>query len=161
MTRTLFAAPLLAVAALMAAGCSTTSPDVIQRGDAQRLSRVEDATVLNVREVKVDGSQSGIGGAAGAVAGGVAGSTVGGHHEQVVVGVLGALAGAVVGNAVEHASTSEKAYEILVQLPNGERRAIVQAQGKEIFNPGDPVILITTGGKTRVAKAPPVTQPRS
>lgn len=159
MTRTLFAAPLL-VAALLAAGCSTTSPDVIQRGDAQRLSRVEDATVLSVRNVKVDGSQSGVGGVAGAVAGGVAGSTVGGHREQAVVGVLGAVAGAVVGNAIERASTSEDAVEILVQMRNGERRAIVQARGQEVFNPGDPVILITTGGKTRVAKAPPVTQPR-
>jgi outer membrane lipoprotein SlyB len=45
-------------------------------------------------------------------------------------------------------------------MRNGERRAIVQARGQEIFNPGDPVILITTGGKTRVAKAPPITQPR-
>jgi outer membrane lipoprotein SlyB len=159
MTRTLFAAPLLA-AALFAAGCSTTSPDVIQRGDAQRLSRVEDATVLSVRNVKVDGSQSGVGGVAGAVAGGVAGSTVGGHRDQAVVGVLGAVAGAVVGNAIERASTTEDAVEILVQMRNGDRRAIVQARGQEAFTPGDPVILITTGGKTRVAKAPPVTQPR-
>jgi hypothetical protein len=27
------------------AACSTTSPDVVQRGDAQRLSQVQDATV--------------------------------------------------------------------------------------------------------------------
>eukprot|EP01035_Chromulina_nebulosa_P049564 gene49564-67304_t len=47
------------------AGCSTTSPDVIQRGDAQRLSQVQDATVLSVRPVTVDGSQSGIGGQLG------------------------------------------------------------------------------------------------
>lgn len=158
MKRTLIAAPLLLA---LIAGCSTTSPDVIQRGDAQRLSQVQDATVLSVRPVKVDGSQSGIGGAAGAVAGGVAGSTVGGHREQAVVGVLGAIAGAVVGNAVERASTSEDAVEILVQMRNGERRAIVQAKGQETLQPGDAVILITTSGKTRVAKAPPVTEPRS
>lgn len=158
MKRTLIAAPLLLA---LIAGCSTTSPDVIQRGDAQRLSQVQDATVLSVRPVKVDGSQSGIGGAAGAVAGGVAGSTVGGHREQAVVGVLGAIAGAVVGNAVERASTSEDAVEILVQMRNGERRAIVQAKGQETLQPGDPVILITTSGKTRVAKAPPVAEPRS
>ena len=158
MNRTLIAAPLLL--ALLAA-CSTTSPDVIQRGDAQRLSQVQDATVLSVRPVKVDGSQSGIGGAAGAVAGGVAGSSVGGHREAVVAGVLGAVAGAVVGNVVERAATSEDAVEILVQMRNGDRRAIVQAKGSETLNPGDPVILVTTGGKTRVTKAPPVTQPRT
>jgi outer membrane lipoprotein SlyB len=148
---------LIASAVLAAlAGCTTTSPDVVQRGDAQRLSQVQDATVLSVRPVKVDGSQSGIGGAAGAVTGGVAGSTVGGHREGAVVGVLGAVAGAVVGNAIERSTTSENALEILVQLRNGERRAIVQAKGSEVLNPGDPVILVTTGGKTRVTRAPAV-----
>ena len=91
---------LLAIAVASLAACATSSPDVIQRGDAQRMSQVQDATVLSVRPVTVDGNQSGIGATAGAVAGGVAGSTVGGHREGLVVGVLGAVAGAVVGNAV-------------------------------------------------------------
>jgi outer membrane lipoprotein SlyB len=149
----------VAVAAVLAA-CSTTSPDVIQKGDAQRMSQVQDATVLSVRSVKVEGSQSGIGAAAGGIAGGVAGSTVGGHRENAVVGVLGAVAGAVVGNAIERTTTREDAVEILVQLRNGERRAIVQAKGEETLQPGDAVILVTTGGKTRVSRAPAVA-PRS
>lgn len=143
----------LATAAALAA-CSTTSPDVIQRQDAQRLSNVVEATVLSVRPVVVEGSQSGIGGTAGAVVGGVAGSSVGGSREAVAVGVLGAVVGGVVGNAVERFGTREEALEILVQLRSGERRAIVQAKGDEGFNPGDPVILVTTGGKVRVTKAP-------
>jgi outer membrane lipoprotein SlyB len=73
-----------------------------------------------------------------------------------VVGVLGAVAGAVVGNAVERMSTREEAVEILVQLRNGERRAIVQAKGNETLVPGDAVILVSTGGKTRVSRAPGV-----
>jgi outer membrane lipoprotein SlyB len=51
-------------------------------------------------------------------------------------------------------STREEAYEILVQLKGGERRAIVQAKGAEVFAPGDAVVLVTTGGKVRVAKTP-------
>ncbi|WP_341890009.1 glycine zipper 2TM domain-containing protein [Variovorax sp. YR752] len=147
---------LLAVAVASLAACSTTSPDVIQRGDAQRMSQVQDATVLSVRSVTVEGNQSGIGATAGGVAGAVAGSSVGGRREAVVVGVLGAVAGAVVGNAVERAGTREDAVEILLQLRNGERRAIVQAKGNETLNPGDAVILVTTGGKTRVTRAPGV-----
>lgn len=146
------------VAALLAA-CSTTSPDVIQRGDAQRLSQVQDATVLSVRPVRVDGSQSGAGAAAGGVIGGVAGSSVGGRREAVAVGVLGAVAGAVVGNVVERAATTEDAVEVLVQLRNGERRAIVQATGNERLLPGDAVILVTSGSRTRVTKAPAVAVP--
>ena len=143
----------LAVMASLAA-CSTTSPDVIQRGDAQRMSQVQDATVLTVRPVVVEGNQSGVGSVSGAVVGGVAGSSVGGRREAVAVGVIGAVAGAVLGNALERAGTREDALEILVQLRNGERRAIVQAKGTETFNPGDAVILVTTGGKTRVSRAP-------
>ncbi|HJV62810.1 MAG TPA: glycine zipper 2TM domain-containing protein [Albitalea sp.] len=146
-------------AALVLAACSTTSPDVIQKSDAQRLSQVQDGTVLSVRPVVVEGNQSGVGAVAGGVAGGVAGSTVGGHREGAVVGVLGAVAGAVVGNAVERMGTREQAVEILVQLKNGERRAIVQAKGNETLQPGDAVILVTTGGKTRVSRAPAVSQP--
>ncbi len=145
---------LAALAAAVLAACSTTSPDVIQRGDAQRLSQVQDGTVLSVRPVVVEGNQSGIGAAAGGIAGGVAGSSVGGKREQVVVGVLGAVAGAVVGNAAERFGTREDAVEILVQLRNGERRAIVQAKGNETLQAGDAVILVSTGGKTRVSRAP-------
>ena len=153
--KTLIAA---ALAALLAA-CSTTSPDVVQRGDAQRLANVQDATVLSVRAVTVDGSQSGVGGATGAVLGGVAGSTRSSGREQAAITVVGAVAGAVIGNAIERGVTREDAVEILLQLRSGERRAIVQAKAGENFNPGDPVVLVTTGNKTRVTRAPAGTQP--
>jgi outer membrane lipoprotein SlyB len=142
--------------ALALAACSTTSPDIISRNDANRMSTVVDAVVLSVRDVQVDGQQSGVGGAAGGVVGAIAGSSVGGRRESAAIGVLGAVAGAVVGNAVERATTREQALEILVQLRGGERRAIVQARGEEALRPGDPVIIVTTGGKVRVTRAPAV-----
>lgn len=145
---------LIAAAVVTLAACSTTSPDVVQRGDAQRMSQVQDGTVLSVRPVTVDGSQSGVGGVAGGVVGAIAGSNVGGRREGQIVGVLGAVAGAALGNAIERNVTKEDAVEILVQLRNGERRAIVQAKGNETLNPGEAVILVTTGGKTRVTRAP-------
>ncbi len=142
------------VLTLALAACSTTSPDVVQRSDAQRLSTVMDATVLSVRPVTVDGSQSGVGSVAGGLVGGVAGASVGGRREGIIVGVLGAVAGAVAGNAIERSATREEAVEILLQLRNGERRAIVQARGNETLQAGDAVILVTTGGKARVTRAP-------
>jgi outer membrane lipoprotein SlyB len=150
-------APLLALAAALAlAGCATSSPDVISRNDAQRMSTVVDATVLTVRAVTVDGSQSGAGAVAGGVVGAIAGSSVGGRRESAAVGVLGAVAGAMLGNAIERSGTREESLEIMVQLRNGERRAIVQARGTESFNAGDPVIIVTTGSKVRVARAPAI-----
>jgi outer membrane lipoprotein SlyB len=151
---------LIAAAAMATlAACTTTSPDVVQRGDAQRLANVQDATVLSVRNVTVDGSQSGAGGATGAVLGGIAGSSRSHGAESAAIGVVGAVAGAVIGNAIERSATREDAVEILLQMKSGERRAIVQAKAGETFNPGDPVILVTTGGKTRVTRAPAGTQP--
>lgn len=145
---------LTAALALLAAGCSTTSPDVIKRDDAQRLSNVLDGVVLSTRPVTVEGSQSGVGAAAGGVVGGIAGSSVGGRRESAVVGVLGAVAGGVAGNVIERNATREEALEIIVQLKSGERRAIVQAKGSETLNVGDAVIIVTSGGKARVVKAP-------
>lgn len=147
-------AVVLGVAVVLSA-CSTTSPDVIKPGDAQRLSQVSDAVVLAVRPVVVEGSQSGVGGTAGAVIGGVAGAgSTGNSRGAVIGGVAGAVVGAVVGNAAERFGTREDALEILLQMANGDRRAIVQAKGEQAFKPGDPVILVTTAGKTRVMHAP-------
>lgn len=155
MKRLTLSAATLAAAALLAA-CTTTSPDVVSRNDAQRLSTVVDAVVLSSRPVVVEGSQSGVGGVAGSVVGGVAGGSVGGRRESVAVGVIGAVVGGVIGNLTERAATREEALEILVQLKNGDRRAVVQAKAAETFSPGDPVILVTTGGKVRVTRAPAV-----
>lgn len=152
-TRSAFSA--LGLAALMALGaCATSSPDVVSRNEAQRMSTVVDAVVLSTRPVTVDGSQSGIGATAGGVVGGIAGSSVGGRRESVVAGIIGAVVGGVVGNAMERGTTREEAIEILVQLKNGDRRSVVQAKAGEVFVPGDPVILVTTGGRVRVTKAP-------
>jgi outer membrane lipoprotein SlyB len=145
----------VALVTVFLAACATSSPDVIQRGDAQRMAQVQDGVVLSVRTVTVDGSQSGIGGAAGGVigaVGGYAGSGV--QREAQILGVLAGVAGAAAGNAIERFSTREDAVEILVQLKNGERRAIVQAKAAEVLVAGDPVIIVTTGSKVRVTKAP-------
>jgi outer membrane lipoprotein SlyB len=149
---------LVAIAAALAlTACSTTSPDVVQPRDAQRMSTVQDAVILSVRPVVVEGQQSGAGAVTGGVVGGIAGGSVGGRRESAAVAVIGAVAGAVIGNTIERFGTREEALEILLQLPNGERRSLVQAKGSEPLTPGDAVILVSTGGKTRVTKAPQVT----
>ena len=148
-----------AAALLTLAACATSSPDVVSRHESQRLSSVVDAVVLTTRPVTVDGSQSGIGATAGGVIGGVAGSNVGGSREGLIVGILGAVVGGVIGNAVERGATREDAVEILVQLKNGDRRSVVQARSGESFATGDPVLLVNTGGRVRVTRAPTVQQP--
>lgn len=150
-----FVAFLALSSALVFTGCASSSPDVIARGDAQRMAQVQDGVVLSIRSVTVDGNQSGAGAAVGGVVGaigGYGGSSV--QREAQVLGVLAGVAGAAAGNAIERMATREDAVEILVQLKNGDRRAIVQAKGSETLVAGDPVIIVTTGSKVRVTKAP-------
>ena len=145
--------PVLLAASL--AGCVTANPDVISPYQAQRMSTVLDATVLSVRPVVVDGQQSGGGAMAGGVVGAVAGSNVGGYRDGAVASVIGMVAGAMIGNAIERNSTKENAVEIIVQLRNGERRAIIQGVGAEApLTAGDPVILVSSAGRTVVRRAP-------
>ena len=148
-----FSLTLVVVGAL--AACASSSPDVIQRGDAQRMAQVQDGVVLSVRNVVVDGSQSGIGAGVGGVVGAIGGFGGSGvQREAQVLGVLAGVAGAAAGNVIERFATKEDAVEILVQLKGGDRRAIVQAKGAEVLVPGEAVIIVTTGGKVRVTKAP-------
>ncbi len=142
----------LALAGLLAA-CSTTSPDVIARSDAGRLSSVQSGTVEAVRAVTVEGTQSGVGAVAGALVLGHAGSSVGSGREQVAVGTLGAVLGGVLGNAIERSSNREDALEIVVRLPDGGRQAVVQAKSAEVFKPGDAVTIVFTGSRARVTLA--------
>jgi outer membrane lipoprotein SlyB len=145
----------IALVAATLGACASSSPDVIQRGDAQRMAQVQDGVILSVRNVVVDGSQSGVGAAVGGVVGAIGGYGGSGvQREAQVLGVLAGVAGAAAGNALERMATKEEAIEILVQLKGGDRRAIVQAKGGEQLAAGDAVIIVTTGGKVRVTKAP-------
>jgi outer membrane lipoprotein SlyB len=119
------------------------------------MAQVQDGVVLSIRTVTVDGNQSGAGAAVGGVVGAIGGYGASGvQREAQVLGVLAGVAGAAAGNAIERMATREEAVEILVQLKNGDRRAIVQAKGSETLSAGDAVIIVTTGSKVRVTKAP-------
>ncbi len=147
---------LVVVAAVtVLSACATSSPDVISRQDAQVAAQVQDGVVISVRQVTVDGSQSGMGAAAGGVVGaavGSGGSSI--QREKIGLGVLAGVAGALAGNAIERMATKEEAFEIIVQLRGGERRAIVQAKGNETLLAGDSVTIVTSGNKVRVTRAP-------
>lgn len=146
--------PLVAATALLV-GCASTDPDLRPRQEAMRMAQVQDGTLLAVRTVRLDGHQSGLGATVGTVAGAVGGSSVGGNREAVVFATLGAVLGGVIGHAIERSAGRDMALELIVQLRNGERVAIVQSQGDERFQPGDAVMVITQGRSARVARALP------
>ena len=140
------------VVALLLAGCAGgLGGGDYERGQTRGVQEVQMGTVESVREVKLEGTKSGVGTMTGAVVGGVAGSEIGRGKGSVVGSVLGAVAGGVAGAAVEEGTTRQKGVEITVKLDGGRMIAITQAADeKETFKAGERVRILSGGGVTRV-----------
>jgi outer membrane lipoprotein SlyB len=139
--------------ASMVAGCAAPGlgSGGYSRDQARREQTVRMGYVESVREVKLEGTRSGIGAGSGAVLGGLAGSTVGHGTGSAIAGVVGALAGGVAGQAAEQGVTSRRGVEVTVKLDNGQMVAITQ-EADETFRPGDRVRILSDGATSRVTR---------
>jgi outer membrane lipoprotein SlyB len=146
---TVILAGLLAVSLLSGCASGLGSGDY-EREQARGVQEVQMGVVESVREVRLEGTKSGVGTMAGAVTGGVAGSTIGHGKGSVVGSVLGAVAGGVAGTAIEKSATREKGVEITVKLDGGRLIAITQAADEQ-FRVGDRVRVLSGSGVTRVS----------
>ena len=88
----------------------------------------ECGSVLEVKPRDIQGEGSGMGIAAGAVAGGLLGKQVGKGKGNTAATIAGALVGGYAGNEAEKALRSQKAYDYVIKLNNGQIHTI---QGKE------------------------------
>ena len=138
------------IAALLGACASSTSGDVYRREDTRKVQTVRTGVVESVRTVKLEGTDSKVGTAAGAVVGGIAGSTVGEGKGSAIGAVIGAVAGGIAGSAIEEMATRTDGVELTIKLDNGSLIAIVQ-EATETFKPGEKVRLIENNGVTRVS----------
>ncbi|MBA4142604.1 MAG: hypothetical protein H0X43_06255 [Nitrosospira sp.] len=120
------------------------------RGQARQEQSVRTGVVESVREVKIEGTRSGIGAAAGGIAGGIGGSTVSHGKLGAIGAVLGAVGGGLVGQAMEQGVTGRKGLEITVKLDNGSLVSITQEADEE-FKPGERVRILGGGGVSRVS----------
>ena len=125
-------------------GGGTYTREQARREQTVRLGHVE-----SVREVKLEGTRSGVGPAAGAVAGGVAGSSIGSGRGAALGAIGGALIGGIAGQAAEQGLTAKRGVEVTVKLDNGQMLAIVQ-EADEAFRPGDRVRILSDGATSRV-----------
>jgi outer membrane lipoprotein SlyB len=138
---------------LFLAGCAPSrSGQVYSADQTRRAHTVETGIVEQVREVRLEGTKTGVGVVGGGVAGGVLGSTIGSGRGSTIAAVLGGIAGAAAGAAVEEGVTEADGLEILVRLDSGELISIVQ-ENDVWFSPGDRVQILTgADGTTRVRK---------
>jgi outer membrane lipoprotein SlyB len=146
MTR-LFAVSLIAL--LLGACASSNSGSVYSRDDARKVQTVRTGIVESVRQVKLEGTKTPIGTVAGGAVGGIAGSSVGGGRGGAIAAVIGAVVGGLVGSAAEEGFSRKDGLEITVKLDGGSLVSVVQ-EADEVFNAGDKVRLLESGGATRV-----------
>lgn len=126
------------------------SATTYSRDQTLHVQQVEFGTVTSVRSVQIEGTQSGIGAAAGTVVGGVAGSGIGDGRGSTIAAVLGGVAGGVLGDKAENAVTKKAGLELTVQLDDGEMISVVQ-EAEETFRVGDRVRLLTSHGVARIS----------
>lgn len=129
-------------------GCGISqSGQVYTQGQAQRSLSVYYGTIIELRDVTIEGSSSGAGTVIGGVAGGVAGSTIGHGSGSTLAAVAGALAGAAAGSAIEKKSGTKPATEFTIELDNGRLMAVVQEK-EGYYRVGDRVRLLQSGDGT-------------
>jgi outer membrane lipoprotein SlyB len=140
------------VPALLAGCASGLGSGDYERTEARRVYEVKMGVVESVRQVRLEGTDSGVGTIAGGVVGGVAGSELGGGKGAAIGAVLGAVAGGVAGKATEEVVTRKPGLEIVVRLDSGRTIAVVQEDAGESFARGDRVRVLESGGQARVTK---------
>lgn len=151
MRTNIFAVALIYLSASVLSGCAAgLSGSDYSRGQARQEQSVRTGVVESVREVKIDGTRSGIGAIGGGVAGGIGASTVADDRLGAILAVLGALGGGLLGQALEQGVTSKKGLEITIKLDNGSLVSITQAADEE-FTPGERVRILAGGGVSRVS----------
>jgi outer membrane lipoprotein SlyB len=122
------------------------------RSQARGEQSVRLGTVEAVRDVLIDGRDTGTGTLAGAAVGGIAGSTVGGGHRANAAGAIaGAVVGGIVGNAIEKGSSDRKGVEVTIRLEGGQVIAVTQEKDED-FRVGDRVRILSGQGATRVTR---------
>lgn len=138
--------------ALTLGGCtSNLTGDSYSRDEARTVQTVRMGTIESLRPVKIEGTKTPIGGAAGAVVGGVGGSAIGGGRGSIVAAVIGAVAGGLLGSATEEGLTRTQGVEITVREDDGSMSAYVQqVQENEIFRVGERVRIMSVNGTSRV-----------
>lgn len=148
-------ATLLVMAALVLAGCQHPGQNVYRYDEVGKASLVNFGTIVGVREVAVEGKNTGLGAATGAAAGGLAGSQFGQGGGNAVATLAGVVIGGIAGALAEQAAANRTATEYTVTLENGVTMTVVQDhnEGERILRPGERVILQVTGGTQRVLPA--------
>lgn len=151
------------LAALLAGGLAACAPantnTSYTAGAIGVAAEVRYGTIVGMRPVRIEGSQSGVGTVAGGVTGGLLGSTIGGDwRARTVAGVVGAGLGALAGNAIERGATQGEAVEFTIRPQGGAPDFSVVQTNELQLQPGE-FVAVSFGDRVRLARAQPPAPP--
>lgn len=135
------------------ANTSTYSGDVYRAGDVQTAQNYRTGMITAIRSVQIQAdSRTGnlLGSVGGAVVGGLLGNQVGGGSGRTIATAAGALGGVVAGSHAENAMNRTNAWEMEIQMDDGQNLIIVQKADRE-FMSGQRVRVVGNGQHQRVA----------
>tara|TARA_B100000900_G_scaffold309648_1_gene268359 strand:- start:2370 stop:2807 length:438 start_codon:yes stop_codon:yes gene_type:complete len=106
--------------------------------------QLDGGTIVDLKEVVIDGTSSGLGAYGGAIGGSLAGGAIGaeaiGTSLGATVGAAGGMiVGGVVGTKIEKTLTSKRAQELTIQMDDGGTIIVLQEIRVPRLNIGDPV----------------------
>lgn len=135
--------------------CQRPGQNVYSYSEVGKASLVNFGTVVAVRDVDVQGKNTGAGALAGAAGGGIAGSQIGSGGGNAAATLAGVVIGGVAGAVAEQAMANRKAVEYTVTLETGATITVVQDhnEGERVIKPGDRVMVQVSGGTQRVLPA--------
>jgi outer membrane lipoprotein SlyB len=131
---------------LTVVGCAprSMSGDVYSRERAQAVQTIQYGEVIEVRQILIEGTKSGMGALGGGVLGGALGTGVGRGSGTGMAVVGGAILGAVAGSAIEESATKQPGVEVTIRMDSGKTIALVQGI--------DPPVV--AGDRVRVVRNP-------
>lgn len=140
---------------MILAACTTQSQNVYDFREAGQSVIVEFATVIDVKDIKIKGPNSGVGAGIGGGAGAIAGAQVGSGDGQIAGLFAGAVVGALAGAAAEQAIQNRKGVEITVVTESGDVMTVPQyfKEDEPIIQKGQRVMVQTSGSYQRVLPA--------
>jgi len=142
--------------AVFAWGQNSPDAGVYGMNNSMMLGSVYEGTVVNVRPVHIESSNTATytGRATGAALGGLLGSRLGQGNGRIAAGILGAVLGGVAGNDVANQASGYNGSEVIIAMKDHRLVSVTQA-GDPGFVPGEPVYVVQSGGTTRVVARGP------
>jgi outer membrane lipoprotein SlyB len=116
----------VALASTMVGCASTSGTNAYSRADVGQVTEVEFGTVLNSRQVLVNGTQSGVGTLAGGGTGAILGSHLGGGSGRAIGAIGVGVLGGIIGSKVEEKLTEKQGVEYVVTKEDGRTVTITQ-----------------------------------